>query len=514
LLGLVGGAVLLWAWAQWTAHRRLERAVAEADRLDPGWRLADLMAARRPVPAATNSAGRVLEVAKGIPDRWPDVYEPPPGPPARESGESGESAGEPTSAAAEPLLTGTDVENAVRMTPPNVALSPEIRRAVDRALRPVEGAVTAARSLAGAGGGRYEFSFGEVAIAPDRPHIEAARKVSGMLYLDAARLTEAGKIDEALVSARGLIGVARSVGDEPVELSQLFRLHQRRSALSAILRSLGQGDASDATLAAIQDDLAREAAHDLLLCAMRAQRAAYFDTLGKMADGAYARYAAGDFAPAGLPGAEDGRVRARPDSIAQALYMRAYGRYNQALALSILNQAVEGAKLRPFDPGWSEHWRAYEQGLDEAGPIQRRLGATAYTVLPLNSSWLWMSYESQAVFAAMRVLLAAERYRRAVGHWPATLDDVVPAYLREVPRGPYSDEPVRFVRNDDGVVAYAVGLQGRDNGGRLHPERKREPKYDVGEHLWNPELRRRSAPVPPTPGPSPEGLRGRRQAGS
>jgi hypothetical protein len=489
LLGLACGTVLVWAWAQWMARRQLEAAIAEADRVDPGWRLADLIAARRFVPAATNSANRVLETAKGIPERWPHVYEPPAESPVREPNEGQESADEPPFQAAEPLLTGADVQDTLWETPPSVALSPELRRALDRALQPVEGAVPMARSLAGADEGRYDFSFGEVAIAPTLPHIEAARRVARLLSLDSARLADAGKIDEALTSARGIIGVARSVGDEPVDLSQHVRLQLRRFARSAILRALGQGEASDAVLAAVQDDLAHEAAHDLLLCAMRAQRAAYFDTLGKMADGAYARFAEGDFAFADSLGARDGRALVSP--VAQALYMRAYGIYNQALALSIANQAVEGAKFRPFDPGWFEHWKAHEQALETPGPIQRRLGATAYIILPLNSTMLWLSYDSQALFAATRVLLAAERYRRSVGRWPERLDDVVPAYLREIPRGPYSDQPVRFVHKGDGVIAYAVGLKGEDNGGRLNPQRKREPKFDVGEHLWNPELRRR-----------------------
>jgi hypothetical protein len=496
LLSLVGATVLLWGWVQWSAARKLEREVALADRLDPGWRLADLMAARRPVPAATNSASQVLHAEKALPDGWPDAKEPPFEPPAPKPGENRDLAGEPPADPAdpaEPLLTGTDLEDALRKTPPNVALSPDVKRAVDRTLKPVEKALPAARSLAGAGEGRYDFSLGEVAIAQLVPHIERARRVSRLLYLDAVRLAEEGKIDEALSSARALMGVARSVGDEPVDLSQIFRLHRRQSALSAIFRSLGQGDASDAVLAAVQDDLAREAEHDSLLCAMRAQRAAFFDTLGKMADGAYARYAAGDFGP--LAGKND---RARPDPIAEVLYMRAYGRYNQALALSLHNHAVEGAKYRPFDPRWAEHWKVYEEGVESPGPIQRRLGALVYTVFPVNGSTFWMSYDSQALFAATRVLLAAERYRRAVGHWPEKLADMVPKYLRDVPRGPYSDQPIRYVRTDDGVVAYAVGMQGEDNGGRLHPERKRKSKYDVGERLWNPELRRRPATVAPT----------------
>ncbi len=500
VVGLMGAAVVAWVLFQWTARATLARAIAEADRLDPGWRLADLMAARRPVAAETNSASRVLEAAKGIPDGWPESAERPSGPVKLPSIVDDDAADGTSTEAPEPWLKWTEVADALLKTPPNVALGPDVSKVADRLLKPVEGSVAACRSLAGAGDGRYAFSPGEVAMAQINPQVDAPRKASRLLALDSARLAAAGKIDEALTSARGIIAVARSIGDEPVEMSQLFRLHQRRAALAAIHRALGQGEASDAALAAVQDDLAREGEHELLLCAMRAQRAAYFDTLGKMADGAYTRYAEGDFAPAGPGDSDAGRARANP--VSQVLYMRAFGLYNQGLALSILNQSVEGAKARPFDPGWGEHWGAHERMLEEPGYLRRRMGAVAYTVLPLNNTWIWMTYDLKARMAATRVLLAAERHRRAVGRWPATIEALVPKYLPEIPRGPYSDAPMRLVVRDDGIVAYAVGIKGQDNGGKLETDHANFPRLDVGERLWNPDLRHRPAPAPAPADPS------------
>ena len=52
------------------AGAELEEARAETDRLDPGWRLADLEARRRPVPAAENSATVVLAAGALLPPRW------------------------------------------------------------------------------------------------------------------------------------------------------------------------------------------------------------------------------------------------------------------------------------------------------------------------------------------------------------------------------------------------------------------------------------------------------------
>ncbi len=79
---LVGASVLLVLAAAFAigihvgrlVDRRLAAAVAAADRDDPFWRLADLMARREPVPAAENSA---LVVAKALFEVAPELARQP-----------------------------------------------------------------------------------------------------------------------------------------------------------------------------------------------------------------------------------------------------------------------------------------------------------------------------------------------------------------------------------------------------------------------------------------------------
>src|SRR5437870_11073475 len=60
----------------WTADRDLQEAIAEADRLDPGWQLADLEAKRDVIPAEENGALQVLATAKLLPPNWPSQQKP------------------------------------------------------------------------------------------------------------------------------------------------------------------------------------------------------------------------------------------------------------------------------------------------------------------------------------------------------------------------------------------------------------------------------------------------------
>src|SRR5260370_41379710 len=77
---VIGGlpllAILAWLAYFWYADREYRAAIAEADRLDPGWRLADLEAARAEVPDAENAALQVLTAKRLLPAGW---FPSPPG---------------------------------------------------------------------------------------------------------------------------------------------------------------------------------------------------------------------------------------------------------------------------------------------------------------------------------------------------------------------------------------------------------------------------------------------------
>src|SRR5713226_5803442 len=74
--------LLAWRGYEWYLDRELRAAIAEADRLDPGWRLAELEAARAEILDEENAAlqvlaaRRLLPAARLLPADW---LAPPPG---------------------------------------------------------------------------------------------------------------------------------------------------------------------------------------------------------------------------------------------------------------------------------------------------------------------------------------------------------------------------------------------------------------------------------------------------
>jgi hypothetical protein len=64
-------------------------------------------------------------------------------------------------------------------------------------------------------------------------------------------------------------------------------------------------------------------------------------------------------------------------------------------------------------------------------------------------------------------VIAVERFRRAHGDLPPSLDALVPAFITAVPEDPFSGKPLLFRKEADGYVVYSVDLNRRDDHGTL-----------------------------------------------
>lgn len=73
---------------------------------------------------------------------------------------------------------------------------------------------------------------------------------------------------------------------------------------------------------------------------------------------------------------------------------------------------------------------------------------------------------SQSISRLLQTDLAARLFRHDRGRLPATLEELVPRYIPAVPTDPYSGQPLVYRLDPDGVVLYAVGRDGKDNGGQ------------------------------------------------
>jgi hypothetical protein len=436
--------ILTWLAYRWYLGREYRAAIAEADRLDPGWRLFELEAARAEVPDEENAALQILAAKKLMPAGWFQNV---------------------------PKWDVKQLEDDINHLPPNERLGESERKLLATELAKAAAALAAARPVAVMPRGRYSISWTPDAIGTLLPHVQDAGDVRWLLWVDAVRRAEDGDIGGALVSCRAILNTGRSLGDETTAVSMIIRLFCQRLAVRSLERLLAQGLASEAALVQVQRLLEDESEQPLMLIAARAHRAMIHQFLEFVEDGGSYR------AKFGL------RSQTGSNEVDEFLD-RGKARGGHAAYLRYLNQWVEIAKLPPEEQVKS--LRDFNQQPPQNLPqfIDERRGDIKDMARSFHSTLAFLRCGIAAV--------AAERYRLSHNRWPDRLDDLVPAYLSKMPIDPFDGQPIRCRRLKDGVIVYTVGEDQDEDGSRRVRVKGGSPDIDVGLQLWNPEKRRQA----------------------
>ncbi len=152
----------------------------------------------------------------------------------------------------------------------------------------------------------------------------------------------------------------------------------------------------------------------------------------------------------------------------------------RAKFLEDMNKAVEISKLPP-----EEHradcagLMAPDQNASLLVPVVTARGFVRY----METGW-----EKQAQLRCAAAALAVERYRLKYGKWPEGLSDLKDEFVREVPTDPFDGQPLRYRKDDQGVLVYSVWP---------------DDKAGITFRLWDVDKRRQPPPIPQPPGVAP-----------
>jgi hypothetical protein len=441
---LVVGGYLYFASA---ADRQLREAVAEAERLDPHWRLEEVEANRADVPDERNAAVWVRAAKRQVPAKWP-VWEIP-----------------------LPWEKLAALEASFQSLEPQRQLSAEQTTALRNELERAAAAVADARKLADLPEGRYSVAYSPDWINYPRRHAQDAREVAHLLEYDALLRAQDGDADGALASCRAALNAGRSLGDEPMLVSQLVRMACRAAAVERVQWVLAQGEPSDAALLQMQQLLEKEEPEPLLLYGVRGERGGMDRLLEALQTGKIqktARQYAMDCLTDGDPAVS---VKTLP------LLSPAVVVSQRAAMLRHMNRFVEIAKLPP---------EQQEAPLKELSATLKGEPLLVWLLAPSVEMIPQAYRRSRADLRCAIAALAAERYRRATGHWPDRPEVLVEAgYLAQVPEDPYDGRPLRLRRLDDGLVIYSVGPDHQDDGGNLGRTKSPASGIDLDYRLWD-----------------------------
>jgi hypothetical protein len=464
-VGLVVFVFVLWLavmygfFAYWTDHD-LREAMAVADRDSPrGWQLDDIEAHREQVPDEENAALVILKVKSLLPANWPTPIVPL-APAEKEDGNGDDAADKPL-----------NWDEKLRDLSPEVQLNAAVLHGLRASLAEIEPARAEARKLIGMTRGRFPLVW-DATLYATTLHSQNARSTVNLLRYEAALASQEGDADGAVAFVRGLIGSARSVGDEPLLISVLIRLAGDAQAVLSLERALAQGEPSVWELEAVQALLEKEATEPLFVQAMRGERAAMHKMLLSW------RHGEGGLAQ--LAGATGGVDKMVLDLTGPTLARRSHPQM-----LRLLNEYVEASQL-PL-----EKQPAAMKNL-ERQVIQAKLQYDVVTALMMPAT-IKVSNAYRRGVGNLRcafVAVALERFRRDHGSWPETLDALVPQYLAAVPADPQDGKPLRLKRRPDGVVVYWIGHDDTDDGGKLDRRNSLAKGTDQGFQLWDVKQRR------------------------
>jgi hypothetical protein len=430
---------------EYLAEREVQAALAEADRVDPGWRFEDLEASRAEIPTGENS----------------EVY-------VTKAGGAGITL----------LNMGTnrkdlgDATLALDLLAPRDRLTKRQTEALRAALKPLAGPLADGRKLADLPKGRYPFDTSPAINFPV-VKIDHASITRWLLRSEALLLIEEGESVEAWWGTRGILNIGRSFGDEPLAISQNQRLHHAAWACRLMERVLAQGSVSDAELAATMRLLQEELQHPALLIALRGIRAHWHSSLAQVEAGkiSLGELKLGADRTYGVPGFNDEL---------QGYFLNRQVKPAHAWLLRYSTQAVEVAKRD--SPDTESALIKLEATIADAPPLAQKL-ARQY-------QWLRFQPPCRARIGCAHVGLAAERYRLKHDQWPTTLGELVAAgLLDEVPTDPFDGQPLRYRTTKDGIAIYAVGPNGAGKGDALDGDIKELKDDRLEFRLWNPEKR-------------------------
>jgi hypothetical protein len=429
---------------------QLQEAVAELDRTDPGWRIENIEAARIPVSDAENGALCVVAAAYHLPNDWPPW----------------------------------EIDGAFRFLEPPEQLAPDQFALLCRRLKEVDPALKEARKLADRPSGRHEIHYVRNVLETVLNDQQEARRVNRLLVYEAVRQAQAGDIHGALTSCRAALNAARSIGDEPLMITQMIRTAGVCDSCRATERVLAQGEPMADDLERMQRALEDEDRFPEVLVATRGERAILHQLLDDLES---------DSAPPS-PLAENGRGPRTWQERFFGWIGRDKLRTEHVRFMSLMTRRIEELQLPMHEQPSSESLSVGDLP-DLSQPSFLRL------LLPALEKFDASSRRKHAFIRCAAAALAAERYRRRHGAWPKSLEELTSSkMLSAVPLDPFDGEPLRYRRLPAGVVLYSIGPDREDNEGTFDRENPTLPGTDVGFQLWDLKHRRQ----PPRPAPPAE----------
>ena len=277
-----------------------------------------------------------------------------------------------------------------------------------------------------------------------------------LLQLEALIDIENHQGDAAIDSIEAILGVARSLRNEPFIISQLVCMGCKIMAAQTTERAMNRMDFSKTQLRRLKTLFAGYRGDSTLSKAFISERC-----FGAMA------YR--------MPIDEIAGPIGRPPAVVALYRLTGLAEMDTLVYLDLMAAYRDACRL-PM-PERQKAAQAVEEKLQNISKIH----LISRGLMPALSRAVTLELMHIAELSTARTAIAVQRFGQANGHYPVTLDELIPDYLDAVPVDPFDGQALRYKMVDEGFVVYSVGEDGEDQGGKKRDRSKKytEDAYDV-----------------------------------
>jgi len=288
------------------------------------------------------------------------------------------------------------------------------------------------------GRARYEIDF-EKGFSGLLPMVNHQRTIARLLALEANVRAHRGDAHGAAQSVQALFAATRAQEAEPLLMSQLVRVAIDGMAVDQTQRLISSVNLADDDLVMLQNELRSirfQAGQTRALIGERAMGIEIFRNPSKHGSNVRFRIFIGD--------------------TDLAFYLQTTRRWI-------------AASREPFPAALDAAQKIKREFQSETqSPINQAHFALTAQLLPAFSASMQATARGDAGNLAMDAAIAVQRFRKANGKLPQSLDELVPDYLPSVPLDPFDGQPLRYVIDEAGAFrVYSLGRNRTDEGGVL-----------------------------------------------
>jgi hypothetical protein len=291
-------------------------------------------------------------------------------------------------------------------------------------------------------------------------HLAAFKNASTTLSFWAAHSAVLKRPDESAAALVDGIRFARTLDDEPILISWLVRAACLSITAVAAEDALTLTPLPDDRLTVLQSAFLDADRSETLSRALITERAFGIEVL-RSSPSEYVRLTQFPTRLPGTPGTSNAeRITA---TLAQTAYQLsgAHGADTEYY-LKTLRELIEVSRLS--GPAQMNALLKLENQFDVGSKRWNRHRSRASAEALFDS--IRKDQRTATILRSASVACAIERFRNAhQGQLPASLTDLIPAYLPSIPPDPTTGQALRFRPLNPGYVVYGVGLDGEDNQG-------------------------------------------------